>query len=84
MLTPSRSSWLTAREKKIRCKETWKAFDYAIWLAAYADKEELAAFVADPEQTILHREETWLLFSDQFPFWVKIGKQMLSAQNPRQ
>ena len=72
--TPSRSSPLTVQEEKIRCEETWKAFDYALWLAGCADKAELADFVADPEQFILHREDTWLLFSDQIPFWVKIGK----------
>ena len=75
--TPSRSSPLTVQEEKIRCEETWKAFDYALWLAGCADKAELADFVADPEQFILHREDTWLLFSDQIPFWVKIGKRKI-------
>ena len=36
--TPSRSLPLTVQEEKIRCEETWKAFDYALWLAGCADK----------------------------------------------
>ena len=35
-------------------------------------KGELGAWVADPKSFIEHRKDTWLLYSDQIPFWVKI------------
>ena len=72
--TPSRSASLNANEELVRCEETWKSFDYVMWLAAFADKELLSKYVADPESFIARRAQTWLLFSDQIPFWVKIGK----------
>ena len=34
---------------------------------------ELGAWVADPKSFIEHRKDTWLLYSDQILFWVKIG-----------
>jgi len=71
---PSRSAPLNAQEELTRCEETWKSFDYVMWVAAFADKELLSKYVADPESFISRRAQTWLLFSDQIPFWVKIGK----------
>jgi len=75
--TPSRSASLNANEELVRCEETWKSFDYVMWLAAFADKELLSKYVADPESFIARRAQTWLLFSDQIPFWVKIGKRKI-------
>ena len=72
---PSRVSPLTLQEEKVRCEVTWKQFDFCCWLAAFADLKELSKWVANPEEFILHRKDTWLIFSDQIPFWVKIGKQ---------
>ena len=34
---------------------------------------ELGAWVADPKSFIEHRKDTWLVYSDQIAFWVKIG-----------
>ena len=47
--------------------------DNTIWRAAFASEEELSHFVADPKRSINRRKETVLLYSDESPFWVKIG-----------
>ena len=73
LLTPSRYSQLTPTEERVRCELTWQQFDERMWIAAVADAKELSTWVADPHDFIKKRSETWLVFSDQIPFWVKIG-----------
>lgn len=73
LLTPSRYSQLTPKEERVRCELTWQQFDERLWIAAAADAKELSTWVADPQDFITKRSQTWLVFSDQIPFWVKIG-----------
>ena len=73
LLAPQRYSQLTPGEEKVRCELTWQQFDERLWIAAAADAKELSCWVADPADFINKRSETWLVFSDQIPFWVKIG-----------
>jgi len=73
LLTPQRYSQLTSTEEKVRGELTWQQFDERMYLAAFGSEAELASWVADPGAFVAHRGETWLVFSDQIPFWVKIG-----------
>ena len=73
LLSPQRYSQLSAKEEAVRCELTWQQFDERLWLAGCADAKELSSWVADPQSFIEKRASTWLVFSDQIPFWVKIG-----------
>jgi hypothetical protein len=75
LLAPQRYCQLSPKEEAVRCELTWQQFDERLWLAACAGKEELSRWVADPEQFACQRADAWLVFSDQIPFWVKIGFQ---------
>ena len=44
-----------------------------MYLAAFGSEAELPGWVADPAAFVAQRADTWLVFSDQIPFWVKIG-----------
>ena len=44
-----------------------------MWIAGCADHKELQEWVADAGKFIQDREDTWVVFSDQIPLWVKIG-----------
>ena len=70
---PGRVTTLDASEEKLRARLTWQSFDSALHLAAFGTLDELKKFVAKPEQFIEHRKSLVLTFSDQIPFWVKIG-----------
>ena len=72
-LIPSRYTVLTRAEEKKRCEITWRQFDDRMWLAAFGTKDELKKWVADPQGWQDHKKTTQLLFSDQVPFWIKIG-----------
>jgi len=81
-LRPHRVSMLSELEEQVRCHLTWKAFDFAQWLAAFGSAEELARFAAKPEQWMKHRSQTVLGFSDQVPLWAKCGaKKFVYAQH---
>ena len=73
LLAPSRCSELSAREEKVRCDLSWQQMDERIWIAGLSEFEELGNWVGDPQKFIENRENTWLIFSDQIPLWVKIG-----------
>ncbi len=74
-MQPQRLCLLTPEQEKVRCELTWKMWDSKLWLAAFGSEEELSTEVALPKQFKEQRSDTWLLFSDQIPFWVKIGHQ---------
>ena len=73
MNTPSRAADLSPYEEQIRCHLTWQNFDERLWLAGCAEQDELRHWVADAQKFVEDREDTWLVFSDQIPLWVKIG-----------
>jgi hypothetical protein len=66
-------SVLSWEEEKARCKATWHHFDETLQLAAFGSIEELRRRVSNPESWIANRQSTVLVFSDQVPFWCKIG-----------
>ena len=70
---PSKRSDLSAEQEQIRWQMTVQGHDYQIWRAAFADEDELKHYVADAKRFINRRKETVLLYSDESPFWVKIG-----------
>ena len=70
---PSRVSTLTMSEEKARAKLTWQSLDHRIWQAAFADEQELSQVVSSPKEFIKNRHLTVIGFSDQVPFWVKLG-----------
>ena len=70
---PQRVTSLDAAEEKLRARLTWQSFDSALHLAAFGTADELKTFVAKPENFVRHRHGLVLTFSDQIPFWVKIG-----------
>ena len=68
-----RYSQLTANEEAVRCELTWQQFDERVWVAGCASEQLLSSWVSDPASFVARRAETWLVFSDQIPFWKKIG-----------
>ena len=70
---PQRYAALSPREEKIRCELTWQMNDERLWIAAFSLPEELSNWVGAPTSFIERRRDTWLVYSDQIPFWVKIG-----------
>ena len=73
MNVPSRASDLSPEEEDVRCELTWHNFDERLWIAGCAEQKELEDWVADAAKFIQDREDTWVVFSDQIPLWVKIG-----------
>ncbi len=71
--TPSKYTELSREQEQIRWQMTVQGFDNALWRAAFADAEELKHFVADVPKFQERIRATALLFSDEVPFWVKIG-----------
>ncbi len=70
---PQRVTSLDGAEEKLRARLTWQSFDSALHLAAFGTADELTPFVAKPENFVRQRHGLVLTFSDQIPFWVKIG-----------
>ena len=75
--TPSKFTELTREQEQIRWQMTVQGFDNAVWQAAFAREEELKFFVADPVKFRQRQAMTALIFSDEIPFWAKIGHQGL-------
>ncbi len=46
--------------------------DYAMWLVAKGDQENLQAFVSDPEAFAEKREDTVIVFLDETVLWLKL------------
>ena len=78
---PSRYTELNLQEEACRFKLTLQAWDRILYKAAFASQAELKTAVANPASFQELRAETVLIFSDQIPFWVKIGhtKQLVAA-----
>ena len=73
LLVPQRYVKLTPKEEQVRCELTWQQFDERCWIAGLSPMNELSKWVADPQLFRDQAQDTWLVFSDQIPFWVKIG-----------
>ena len=73
--TPSKFTELTREQEQIRWQMTVQGFDNAVWRAAFASQEELKFYVADPAKFRERQARTALIFSDEIPFWVKVGHQ---------
>ena len=72
--TPSRYTALSGDEEQIRFELSVQQFDQRLWLAAFGTEEQLSMHVADAKKFMLHRKDIVLVFVDQIPFWVKVGK----------
>ena len=73
LFKPQRVTTLTMEEERIRCLATWHHFDHMLSLGAFGGEEELKAHVSNQKAWIENVENTTILFSDQVPFWCKIG-----------
>ena len=70
---PSRAANLTEKQEKDQCKLTWQHFDERCHLACFGEPEELKDYVASVKTFQEKRKDTWLVFSDEIPLWIKIG-----------
>jgi hypothetical protein len=77
--TLSKFTELTREQEQIRWQMTVQGFDNAVWRAAFASQEELKYYVADAARFRERQARTALIFSDEIPFWVKIGHQKVLA-----
>ena len=78
--TPSKFTELTREQEQIRWQMTVQGFDGGVWRAAFAREDELKFFVADPVKFRQRQARTTLIFSDEIPFWVKIGHQKVTTR----
>ena len=70
---PQRYTDLTAEEEALRAELTWQLNDLQLQPSAFGADEELQKVVANPDEFIGARKNTWLVFSDQIPFWIGLG-----------
>ena len=73
--TPSKFTELTREQEQIRWQMTVQGFDNAVWRTAFGSQVELQYYVADPARFRERAARTALIFSDEIPFWVKLGHQ---------
>ena len=73
VLKPQRLVLLTPEEEKARAHVTWQGFDEVMWLAAYGSEEDLRGLVVDPKEFIKDRKDIVMIFTDQVPYWAKLG-----------
>lgn len=71
-LKPQRVVRLTLDEEAARCEQTWRCYDAVLHDVAFEKSARLKLF-ADEAQAAEHLHEVSLLYSDQVPFWIKIG-----------
>ena len=84
-LMPSRVSTLSMSEERARSFSTWQQYDHRLYIAAFGTEAELSKLVADPKQFIAFRHQLVLGYSDQVPYWVKIGSgRQVFAEHERQ
>ena len=78
LLKPQRLCSMSLDEEAERVCETWYLFDFVMWLAAFADIEELAEHIIDPVEFRKNIKATVICMSDQMPFYIKLqpGKQL--------
>ena len=64
-----------------RCRNTWRDWDFKLWLATCSAVEDLKRHVADPGDFVKNRRALVLGFSDQVPWWGLVGqvKQVYSS-----
>ena len=72
--TSSRYTSLTLKEEQVGWEVTCQGFDVQLHRAAFGDLVQLRPFIADAVKFIERRSSSCLIFSDQVPFWVKIGQ----------
>ena len=48
-------------------------FDNRLWQASFGTQTDLKDWVADVSTWRKNQRDTWLVFSDEIPLWVKIG-----------
>ena len=51
----------------------WQCFDRLCWILAYGSEEQLANFVAKPEEFIEHREDLPVVHTDAVPVYLDTG-----------
>ena len=73
--TPSKFTELPREQEHIRWQMSVLNFDNAVWKAAFASDAELSHYIGDVARFNERLAETALIFSDEVPFWCKIGKQ---------
>ena len=78
----NRQTKLIEKEEAARLLRAWRFFDWLNYLVAYGTPDQLGDHVARPEEFMLHRKETVLLFTDQVPVWLKVeaGSLLLSER----
>ena len=70
---PSRYTDIKPAEELIRWKLTLQSWDCKMHLLAFGSAEDLRDLIAIPAKIMDVRSQVVLVFSDQIPFWVKIG-----------
>ncbi len=72
---PNRISELPFWQERLRTHLTWKSFDAALWKAAFYTLDELKSEgqISNAVQFLEARHNLVIAFTDQIPFWVKIG-----------
>ena len=71
--SPAKRSVYGGKPEQARWGRAAQGFDGALWRAAFVEESELQHFIADPAKFVARRTETALVFSDEVPFWIKIG-----------
>ena len=66
---------ISPKEEHARCQLTWQAYDQILHLAAFGSVEQLGGCIVCPARFIEDRESIILGFTDQVPFWVKVGQE---------
>ena len=77
-LKPQRLIHVSLEQECKRLCESWQYWDYSMWLACFAEEEELASHVIQPEKFRANVKNMVIAMSDQLPFWIKLvpGKQL--------
>ena len=78
LLKPQRLLNLSLNEERNRVFETWKDWDFKMYMICFGPIEWLAQHVQDPVEFRKNIKQTILSFLDQVPLWVKprAGKQL--------
>ena len=73
LLKPQRLVSLSLQEERRRVECSWQAFDFRVHRAAFGDLSFLEQSVMEPKSFRDNLGSTVLCFSDQIPFWIKVG-----------
>jgi len=82
---PQRVAQLSPLEEEKRAEATWRCYDKALFDTAFGDEACHAKLFANVEQARANLKHTSLIYSDEVPFWIKIGasKQLYSENELR-